>query len=356
MRQRNKPKIAVAMSGGVDSSTAAALLKQSGYTVVGITMRLWSEASRCCGVGDIDDARRVCTQLDIPFYVMNYEQEFKLYVIDYFCREYVNGRTPNPCILCNQEIKFHFLLDKSAALGIEQLATGHYANIEYDSQKSRYLLKKGVDKAKDQSYALFSMKQEQLARIQFPLGKYTKPQTRKLARQFGLPVSDKPDSQEICFIPDNDYIRFIQKELALQPQEGYIVDLAGRKLGKHQGIYRYTIGQRSGLGISAGRPLYVVGIDAKKNEVIVGGAEDVYRDELVVDTLNWIAFDTLTEPIVAQVKIRYKHEPADAVITPNPRLANSVIVKFNQPQRAVTPGQAAVFYQDDIVLGGGWIR
>ncbi|MDI6783963.1 MAG: tRNA 2-thiouridine(34) synthase MnmA, partial [bacterium] len=215
--------------------------------------------------------------------------------------------------------------------------------------------KKGIDDAKDQSYALFSMKQPQLAKVLFPLGIYTKRQTRKIAKQFGLPVSEKPDSQEICFIPDNDYIQFIEKELSILPKVGYIVDLSGKRLGKHQGIHRYTIGQRSGLGIPACRPLYVIAINAEKNEVIVGGAEDVYREEMLVDNINWIAF-TPTFPISAQVKIRYKHDAAEAEILPIDNKYHSVSIKFKKPQRAVTPGQAAVFYQDEIVLGGGWIR
>jgi tRNA-uridine 2-sulfurtransferase len=354
--QITKPKIVIAMSGGVDSSTAAALLKEAGFDVIGITMRLWSEGSRCCGIGDIDDARRVAALLGIPFYVMNYKTEFKKLVIDYFSKEYLVGRTPNPCILCNQELKFNFLLKKAKSLGIDKLATGHYAKIEFDRKLDRYLLKKGVDDSKDQSYALFSMRQWQLAQVLFPLGNHTKSQIRKLAKHFGLPVSGKPDSQEICFIPDNDYVRFIEQNLAIQPREGYIVDLTGKKLAQHQGIYRYTIGQRSGLGIPAGRPLYVIAINPDKNEVVVGGAEDVYREEMIVDNINWIAIDRLSAPIAAQVKIRYKHEAATALIKPDPELQKSVTVKFKKPQRAVTPGQAAVFYQDDIVLGGGWIR
>lgn len=353
---KTKPKIVIAMSGGVDSSTAAALLKESGFDVIGITMKLWSESSRCCGIGDIDDARRVAQQLGIPFYVMNYESEFKKQVIDYFTDEYLKGRTPNPCILCNQELKFSFLLKKAKTLGIDTLATGHYARIDFDQTRNRYLLKKGSDDAKDQSYALFAMNQYQLAHVLFPLGNRTKPEIRKLAKQFGLAVSEKPDSQEICFIPDNDYARFIEKNVAVKPKEGYIIDLTGKKLGRHQGIYRYTIGQRSGLGIAAGRPLYVIGINPDKNEVIVGGAEDVYREEMIVDNINWIALDRLTTPISAQVKIRYKHDAADAVLTPNSESSSSLTITFTKPQRAVTPGQAAVFYQEEIVLGGGWIR
>lgn len=218
------------------------------------------------------------------------------------------------------------------------------------------MLEKAVDDSKDQSYALFSMSQWQLAHVLFPLGTYTKLQIRKLAKQFALPVSEKPDSQEICFIPDNNYVRFIEQELSISAKEGYIVDLSGKKLGKHHGIYRYTIGQRSGLGIPAGRPLYVISIIPEKNEVVVGGAEDVYQEEMLVDKINWIALVELTSSISAQVKIRYKHDPADAIITPNPKLGKSVTVKFKKPQRAVTPGQAAVFYQKDLVLGGGWIK
>jgi tRNA-specific 2-thiouridylase len=286
-------------------------------------------------------------------------------VIDYFCREYLVGRTPNPCILCNQELKFNFLLNKAITLGIDMFATGHYANIEFDDTRNRYVLKKGIDEVKDQSYALFSMTQKQLSHVLFPLGKYTKLQTRKLAKQFGLSVSEKPDSQEICFIPDNDYVRFIETKMPrigfLQngverfPTVGYIVDLTGRKLGKHQGIHRFTIGQRSGLGIPAGRPLYVIAIRQERNEVVVGGPEDVYSEEMQVDNINWVAFDKLTKPVSAKVKIRYKHEPAESEISPVPGNNDSVLVQFKKPQRAVTPGQAAVFYQDDIVFGGGWI-
>ena len=345
------------MSGGVDSSTAAGILIRQGYEVIGINMRLPDTGevseSGCCGVAGIDDARNVAQKLGIPFYALNYEKEFENEVIDYFYREYMNARTPNPCIICNEKIKFRSLLKKAKGLGADYIATGHYARIEYDNSNRRYLLKKGKDIEKDQSYFLFSLSQEQLAHSLFPLGNYTKSRVRELAREFGLKVHNKPASQEICFIPDNDYRRFLTVRFITDKfKPGLIVDKNGRILGKHRGIAFYTIGQRKGIGAYK-KPFYVISINKEKNTIAVGEEKELYQDILIAEKVNWIDRKKLNDSIKAKARIRYKHRESDAVISP---LSDTKVkVQFNKPQRAITSGQAVVFYDGDTVIGGGWI-
>lgn len=344
-----KERVVIAMSGGVDSSTAAYILLKQGYEVIGISMKLpnmteISEGS-CCGVQGIDDARQVAQKLSIPFYVLDYEKEFKDKVIDYFCKEYKNGKTPNPCIICNEKIKFGSLLDKSKNLGAKYLATGHYAKIEYINK--RWVLKKGKDKEKDQSYFLFSLSQKQLSHIIFPLGNYTKVAIMKLAKKIGLKVYNKKSSQEICFIPQN-YRKFLKENIGEQ-KPGLIINKNGKTIGKHQGIAFYTIGQRKGIGAHK-KPYYVVAINKKENNIMIDENNELYKDELIAENVNWIS--ELTNPV--KVKIRYKHPETYAKILP---LSNDKVkIKFDSSQRAITPGQAVVFYDDDIVIGGGWIE
>lgn len=359
-----KKKVVVAMSGGVDSSTAAALLLEQGYEVIGITMQIWpsnqsaEEADRfggCCSLAAVEDARRVAAILGIPYYVLNFREIFARRVIDNFCQEYQAGRTPNPCIRCNQFIKFDALLKKAQGLGADFIATGHYGRIEFDEKKSRYLLKKSLDAKKDQSYVLYVMTQNQLAHTLMPLGNFTKEETRRLAARFGLPVAAKAESQEICFIPDNDYAKFLKEypTIAGAVKPGPILDKNGHILGEHRGILFYTIGQRRGLGVATGKPLYVVAIDKERNAVIAGNKEDVYGQKLMANEVNYISLEKLTASIQARVKIRYNMMETPATITPLSK--NQVQVKFKEPQRAITPGQAAVFYDGDIVIGGGTI-
>lgn len=360
---RNQKRIVVAMSGGVDSSLTAYLLLQEGYEVIGITMRIWSsqESGRterypygCCGVVDVEDARRVAQRLDIPFYVINLEKDFNEQVVDYFCREYLQGRTPNPCIVCNEKLKFGRLWEKAQSLEAQIIATGHYTRVEYDENKQRYLLRKGVDAKKDQSYVLFSLSQDQLSRIRFPLGNLHKDRVRKIARDLGMKVSDKIESQEICFVRERDYRCFLQRRLGKRIESGLIVDRQGRVLGTHIGISTFTIGQRRGLGVSAGYPLYVIDIDPTSNRVIVGSEKETFLDRCVASRVNWIAVKSLTEPQRVEAKIRYNHPGAEAIV--DPIAEDRVVVRFNSPQKAVTPGQAVVFYHGDLVLGGGWIE
>lgn len=348
-------RIVVAMSGGVDSSVAALLLKEQGYQVIGVTLHIWDSndsAKSCCGLKAITDAQRVCAKLEIPFYTIDTKQEFEQWVIRDFCDEYPKGRTPNPCIRCNQFIKFDFLLSKAKELGAEKIATGHYAQVQYDQNHQRWLLGKGIDQKKDQSYVLYAMNQEQLSKTLLPLGKLKKTEVREIAKKLDLIVADKPDSQEICFIPDNNYAKFLMKNRNYQAQPGQILNMQGKVIGKHPGIIYYTIGQRRRIGIAHKEPLYVTKIDPIKNEITVGTEDEVYQTKFTVTDLNFISIDKLTEPQNCQTKIRYTHLPAESQIKP---VQNRVEVEFSHGQWAVTPGQAAVFYDNDIVIGGGII-
>ncbi len=358
--QMKENRVVVAMSGGVDSSVAAALLLEKGYEVIGVTMQLWSGAgddSRgdrgCCSLVAVEDARRVARRLGIPYYVMNFKDYFQEQVVDYFIEEYMEGRTPNPCIACNRYVKFEELMRRAHNLDAFYIATGHYARIEYSRERARYLLKKAVTIEKDQSYALYNMTQYQLRHTLMPLGDYTKDETRKMAKQLGLPVADKSDSQEICFVQDNDYGRFITERTLREARGGNFIDTKGNVLGRHKGIIHYTIGQRRGLGLAMGRPVYVVEIDAKNNVVVVGDEGDLLSGDFIVQDVNYILMDKPDGPLKVQVKIRYSAKPADAVIIPLDD--DRVKVELDTPQRAVTPGQSAVFYIGDVVVGGGII-
>ena len=360
VNEPRKTRVIVGMSGGVDSSATAALLLEKGYDVVGVTLKLWPQdcvsraEDKCCGPQAVMDARAVCHKLGIPYYLIDEAEEFQSRVIQYFADEYKAGRTPNPCVMCNQNLKFGRLIGRADQLGARYIATGHFARLEKNEDGSRTLLKRGRDPRKDQSYFLFSLRQDQLERAMFPLGEMTKTDTRDVARHCNLKTADKAESMEICFVPDNDYGKFLQQAHLAEKHRGDIVDLQGRVLGQHEGIEFYTIGQRKGLGISSPRPLYVIELDAAANRVVVGDESALDRDEFTVDRCNWIMFENPPEELEAAVKIRYNHPGTPAVVTPLP--GGQAKVKLQTPQRAVTPGQAAVFYQDDLVLGGGWIR
>jgi len=428
MNSPRRQRVVCGMSGGVDSSATAALLLEQGYEVIGITLKLWPQdcvnraEDKCCGPQAVTDARAVCHQLDIPYYLIDEAAEFQKHVIQYFADEYKAGRTPNPCVMCNQNLKFGRLIDRARQLGADFVATGHFARIEFSpfslspqheprgsgrqsapsenlgksgpthagchdsgvhgpnsSEEShpgpgnwrvesrrdpqagtsarqtegRYLLKRGRDLRKDQSYFLFSLRQDQLAHALFPLGEKTKSDTREVARHCQLKTADKEESMEICFVPDNNYGGFLQLANLARKHRGEIVDMHGRVLGHHEGIEFYTIGQRKGLGITTPRPVYVVELDAEKNRVVVGDDSALERDEFTATNCNWHPFDALTGPIEVTAKIRYNHPGTPATVTPTGN--GSVKVKLHSAQRALTPGQAAVFYQDDLVVGGGWI-
>lgn len=348
------------MSGGVDSSVAAALLLEEGYEVIGITMQLWSQTEErspggCCSLETIQDARQVAEKLGIPFYVVNFQDAFEQKVINYFTTEYLAGRTPNPCIACNRHIKFAALMERAQALEADFLATGHYARVVYSAERARYLLYKGEDERKDQSYVLYNLTQEQLAHTLFPLAQYTKEEIREKALHLGLKVAQKPESQEICFIPDNNYRNFLLKRVgAEQFPPGDFLNLQGEVIGRHQGLPFYTIGQRKGLGLALGYPAFVVALDPRQNTVIIGREDEVFQQGLYAVDNNFIAIEELTEPLAVEVKIRYSAKPASAVISWAED--GRVKVLFAEPQRAATPGQAVVYYQGDLVLGGGTIQ
>ena len=363
--------IAVAMSGGVDSSTVAAMLRAEGHNVVGLTMQLWNQRrlashpgmpeavqGRCCSLDDVYDARRVAEKIGIPYYVVNHEERFERDVVRPFVQDYLSGRTPIPCSLCNNHLKFDQLITVAQQIGAEAVATGHYARVEHDDKSGRWLLKRPADSSKDQTYFLFGLTQEQLSRTLFPLGEMTKPQVRELARSHGLALAEKPDSQEICFVPGGDYKKFLDAYLeeqgaSLPDTSGELVTTTGEVIGEHSGIHNFTVGQRKGLGVATGSPLYVLQIKGASGEVMVGSEQDLYSRTLRVRRTNLISVAELQEPIRVSAKIRHRHEPAAAVIEKTGE--DELLVTFDQPQRAITPGQACVFYEGEVVAGGGWI-
>jgi tRNA-specific 2-thiouridylase len=363
--------IAVAMSGGVDSSVVAGMLHTRGETVIGLTMQLWNQrrlpqlsgersTGRCCSIEDVYDARHVAQSLGIPYYVVNFEQRFEDQVVKPFIGEYLAGRTPIPCTLCNNFIKFDQFLEMAEGVGASRIATGHYARIDFNSGSGRWELRRGVDHTKDQTYFLFGLTQEQLSRALFPLGGMQKPEVRALARQLQIPTAEKPDSQEICFVPNGDYAAFIgayfdEQGTSRQDLAGELVTADGQVVGEHSGVHHFTVGQRRGLRIAAGEPLYVISTEPVTRRVIIGRNDDLLRLKMHVNQVNWISIESPSDPVRAEVKIRNKHAAAAAEIFPTAD-PSRVEIRFDNPQRAVTPGQGAVFYSGDLVLGGGWIE
>lgn len=355
-------RVMIGMSGGVDSSVAAYLLKKQGYEVIGVTMKLWQDDEEydliendggCCSLAAVEDARAVADKIGIPFYVLNFKDVFKEKVIDYFIDEYLQGRTPNPCIACNKHIKFDDLYRRAMALGCDYVATGHYAKIEKDEETGRYYLVKSVTDKKDQTYALYNLTQEQLEHTLLPIGDYEKDRVREIAKEMGMDVYNKPDSQEICFVKDNDYANYVKRHSKKRIKEGNFVDTKGNILGRHKGIIYYTIGQRKGLGIAFGKPMFVLDIDPKTNTVILGSNDDLFSNELIAKDVNLITVDEITEPIRVEAKIRYSAKPAPATVYNNGK--DSIRIVFDEPQRAITKGQSVVMYQGDKVVGGGII-
>ena len=363
--------VAVAMSGGVDSSTVAALVLQHGRPIVGLTMQLWNQRRlpelqgdgparhRCCSLDDVYDAKRVAQHLGFPHYVVNFEEQFEQRVVRPFVEQYLSGRTPIACTNCNTDVKFEPLLRMARQIGAERLATGHYARIQKDAATGRYQLLRARDDSKDQSYFLWGLTQEQLSRSEFPLGERTKDEVRELARNVHLPVAEKPESMELCFVPNGNYVQFIhayarEEGRPLNDREGDIVTEGGTIIGRHTGVHNYTIGQRKGLGFTTGKPVYVLAIDPGKNRVIVGEDDALRAATLEIENANWISIQQPTAPLRAQVKIRHKHEPAAATVEALPGMRTRIT--FDAPQRAITPGQAAVLYDGDLVLAGGWIK
>ena len=355
-----KKQVVVGMSGGVDSSVAAYLLKQQGYHVIGVTMQIWQEEDACtveqeggcCGLSAVEDARRVASQIGIPYYVINFRKEFQENVIDYFVKEYRQGRTPNPCIACNRYVKWESLLQKSLAIGADYIATGHYARL-HKFPNGRYTIRRSGAARKDQTYALYNLTQQQLQHTLFPIGEYEKSRIREIAEEAGLQVAHKPDSQEICFVPDGDYASFIERETGVTEPTGNFVSPDGKILGQHKGISHYTVGQRKGLGIAFGEPVFVTEIRSETNEVVLGTGKDVFTSQLIADTLNCMAVDHFEKGQQVIAKIRYNHEGAPAVITEVGE--DRMMLTFDKPVRAVTPGQAVVLYDGENVLGGGTI-
>ena len=363
--------VAVAMSGGVDSSTVAAILCERGYKIIGLTMQLWNQRrlashegmpeavqGRCCSIDDVYDARYVAEKLRIPYYVVNQESRFEQDVVRPFVEDYLTGRTPIPCSLCNNHLKFDQLVITARQIGADLLATGHYARNEYDESTGRWLLKRPADRSKDQTYFLFGLTQDQLSRTLFPLGEMCKPEVREKAGRSGLRLFEKPDSQEICFIPDGDYKKFLDAYLeeqgeAIPDTAGELVTTTGEVVGTHNGIHNFTVGQRKGLGVATGSPLYVLKIRGDRHQVVVGGAEELLSGTLRARGMNWIAIDDLREPMRVDAKIRHRHQAASAIVEKTGE--DEVLVTFDAPQRAITPGQAVVFYEGDAVVGGGWI-
>ena len=354
-------KVVVGMSGGVDSSVAAYLLKEQGYDVIGVTMQICQEEDvctveengGCCGLSAVEDARRVAAALGIPYYVMNFREEFQKNVIDYFADSYVNGQTPNPCIACNRYVKWEALLKRSISIGADFIATGHYARVEQLSN-GRYALRRSATAAKDQTYALYNLTQEQLKRTLMPVGKYTKDEVRAIAEKINLRIANKPDSQDICFVPDGDYAAYIEEEAGVKVPEGNFVLTDGTVLGRHKGITHYTVGQRKGLGLALGYPAFVLEIRPETNEVVIGTKEESMTTQLRARNLNFMAVEDLTEPLHVFTKIRYNHKGAWCTIEKTGE--DEVLCTFDEPQRAVTPGQAVVFYDGEYVLGGGTIQ